>query len=220
MSSVVAVVGIKTNNVRLPGKNTRPLAGRPLYEHMWSTLKQCARIDRVLVDSSDPDILEAARRWDFDTFERDPSFNGPEVSGHDLIENVMPAIDEDIIGQIFVTTPLIRAETIDKAVALLQATETADCVLPVYQVFDRFWYRDQPVSHDPSTLVGTQYMDPLYREAGFYLFRREAFARERARVTERKTFIEVDPEECADVDTEMDFLYAEALIKGRDGQAD
>ena len=210
--SCVAVVGIKLNNVRLPGKNLRPLCGLPLYEHLWRTLKKCKRIDRILIDCSDLVILNAGIRFGFEVSQRDPDLNGPEVSGHDLIEALIPKIDEDIIVQIFVTTPLLSLETIDASILQLENSPDIDCVLPVYEVHDRFWYKDKPVSHDTKNLKGTQYMLPLYREAGFYIYRKTAFVKERARVTTKRSFMVVPPEECADIDSEANFLYAEALM--------
>ena len=157
-------------------------------------------------------ILDAARLWGFDPHARDPVLNGPSVSGHDLLDNLLPGIGEDIVMQIFVTTPLISAQSIDGAIEALLNTPDADSLIPCYPVYDRFWYKGAAVSHDPSSLVGTQYMSPLYREAGFYLFRRAAYEKERARVTRRRAFYDVPEAECVDIDQEIDFLYAEAVL--------
>ncbi len=210
----VAVVGIKTNNVRMPGKNTRPLGGVPLYAHVWRMLLETVRIDRVLVDSSDQAILASAVEHGFDTHARDPALNGPETSGHDLIRNLLPVIQEEIICQIFVTTPFIRAESVDGAIqALVDHWDTADSVVPVYPVYDRFWHNGNPVAHDPRSLVGTQFMAPLMRESGFYVFKTSAFAEEDCRVTARRLFIELSEQECVDIDTEIDFLRAESMLR-------
>lgn len=211
----VAVIGIKTNNVRLPGKNTRKLGGVPLYEHVWKTVKVCKNLQRIIIDSSDDAILSSAKQYGFDIHRRSPELNGPETSGHDLIQNVLPVINEEAICQIFVTTPFIKAASIDRAVTELEKQSSVDSIVPVYPVYDRFWCEGQPVSHDPSTLVGTQFMRPLFREAGFYLFRAQAFRNEGCRVTKRKAFVELTAEECIDIDTELDFITAEAMLHNK-----
>ena len=57
MNSAAIVIPIKTNNQRLPGKNTMLLNGRPLYDYAFQSVKQCKNIDSVFVDSSDDLIL-------------------------------------------------------------------------------------------------------------------------------------------------------------------
>jgi len=213
----VAIVGIKTNNVRLAGKNTRLLCGRPLYAYLWDTLGQCRHIDRVVVDSSNPAIRRLAAEWGFETHIRDAALDGPTTSGHDLIAALVGRIKEDAIVQAFVTTPLVTSTTIDRAVGTLRDNANVDSVVPVYALWDRFWYKGAPVAHDPTHLVGTQFMEPIYRETGFYVFRKAAFLREGCRVTARRMFITMPAEEAVDIDVEADFLYAQALLEARRG---
>jgi len=213
-----AIIPIKTNNQRLPGKNTKILADKPLYQYLFETVKKCRYLDEIYIDSSDKTILELAKRWEFKTIKRDASLNSPETSGYDLINNELRYInDVDIICQLFVTLPFLRSQTIDSAISLLKVNKSFDSILALYEMQDRFWYRKgndliRPVNHNPNELMGTQYMNPVYRESGFYVFRREAYMDERRRVT--RSFIEmlVDPNECVDIDTYEDFMFAEMMI--------
>ena len=101
----VVVIPIKTNNQRLPGKNTMMLGDKPLYQHLFDTVVKCDNIDKIYVDSSDEKILKIAESFGFDTFLRNVDLNGPETSGNDLIQNFLEEIDCDILGQFFVTCP-------------------------------------------------------------------------------------------------------------------
>ena len=53
---VVAVVPVKTNNERLPGKNTRPLGKIPLIQYCLDTLLQVEEISELYVYCSDDSI--------------------------------------------------------------------------------------------------------------------------------------------------------------------
>ena len=46
----------------LPGKNIRPLAGKPLIHYSIETAKQCSSIDEVFVSTDDTAIAEIARQ--------------------------------------------------------------------------------------------------------------------------------------------------------------
>jgi len=207
----IAVIPIKTNNQRLQGKNTMVLGEKPLYQHLFDTITSCHNIDEVYVDSSDKSILKIAKDFGLSTFLRDESLNGPATSGNDLIKNFLNQIDCDILGQFFVTTPFLTAKTIDRSFEILEENDHMDSCFGLYEVHDRFWIDNKPVNHEMKKLVGTQYMKPLKREAGFYVFRKRPFLKECSRITDSFCTFDVKPNECIDIDTIEDFLYAETI---------
>jgi N-acylneuraminate cytidylyltransferase len=208
----IIVIPIKTNNQRLPGKNTMGLAGRPLYEYIFSSVKETGI--ETYVDSSDEEILKIARKYNFNTIKRPVSLNSPETSGNDLINHAISKIevDEDyLFGQFFVTTPFIKSNTIKKSFNLLDNQKKYTSCFGTYEVFDRFWLGNEPVNHQPGKLVGTQYMKPLLRESGFYVFKKSSFLSEQSRITKQYTTFRVEDRECIDIDTIEDFVFAEAV---------
>jgi len=205
------VVPIKTNNQRLPGKNTMLLGDKPLYEHLFDTLKLCDI--EVYVDSSDNKILEISKQHGFKTIKRPTKLNSQETSGNDLINHALKHIDCDVLGQFFVTTPFLKNTTIKKSFSILENSHTSTSCFGLYPVYDRFWINNFPVNHTPGKLVGTQFMDPLMRESGFYVFRKKDFLSEQSRITKSFSTFLVDKNECIDIDTIEDFIYAEAIYK-------
>jgi CMP-N-acetylneuraminic acid synthetase len=211
---VVAIIPIKTNNQRLPGKNTRNLGSNPLFHYIFTTAKSLDFVDEVWVDSSDTRILESAKRYGFKCLERPTSLNSPETSGHDLLKYEIDKLnlgDRDIVVQLFATLPFIKKKTIDEAVNLVDSLPYTS-VLSLYPIENRFWYDDKPVGHDPKNLKGTQYERPVYCEAGSYTFEVGAFKKENSRITEDFIRQIVHPLECIDIDTEDDFRYAEMIL--------
>ena len=204
------VVPIKTNNQRLPGKNTMILGDMPLYAHLFKTLQKTTI--EVYVDSSDDEILKIAKQYNFKTIKRPVSLNTPETSGNDLINHALENIDCDILGQFFVTTPFLKIETIEKSFNLLESnSEKISSSFGLYPVYDRFWLNNKPVNHNYKNLVGTQYMNPLMRESGFYVFKKESFLNENSRITKDFITFEVNEKECIDIDTIEDFIYASEI---------
>ena len=209
---VAAVIPIKTNNVRLPGKNTRLLGTKPLYTYMFDTVQRCTDIDKIYIDSSDEQILSYAREYNFNTIKRPVELNSPETSGNDLLEFELETIEEDTIVQLFVTQPFLKHTTIDKAIQLFNDTPSATSVLALFKAYNRYWFEGAPVNHSPYRLYGTQHERPISCEAGFYIFDRTSFLEQKSRVTTLFTTFIADPIECTDIDTETDFRYAEALL--------
>jgi CMP-N-acetylneuraminic acid synthetase len=51
MTRNVAIVPMRHNSERVPGKNYRPLAGIPLYHHVVRMLSSVAGIDLIVIDT-------------------------------------------------------------------------------------------------------------------------------------------------------------------------
>jgi len=207
------IIPIKTNNQRLPGKNTMMLGDRPLYDYLFKTVKACKNVSEIFVDSSDEKILKIAEKEGFTAIRRPVWLNTPETSGNDLLSFESGFIDHPIICQCFVTMPFLRAKTIDKAISSLMGHEKKTSVFGVCKIENRFWHRGKPINHKFDELVGTQYVDPLFQESGFYAFRKDAFLKEGSRITRDHMMIDVDLSECVDIDTKYDFLYATAMLR-------
>lgn len=217
MTTSAIVIPIKTNNQRLPGKNTKILYDRPLYDYLFRSVRGCKKIDNIYVDSSSAEILDIANSYGFRTIKRPEILNSPETSGNDLLDFELQYIENDIICQVFVTLPFIDPATIDRCVSELMKDEEVGSILPLYEIHDRFWHFEEgvakPVNHDPSILIGTQYMKPALRECGFYVFKKNEFIKERKRITNQHKVLVFESSQFIDIDTEADFIHAEAIAK-------
>ncbi len=56
MSSIAALVPMRHHSQRVPGKNYRPLAGKPLYHYILETLLAVPEIGMIAVNT-DSDIV-------------------------------------------------------------------------------------------------------------------------------------------------------------------
>jgi len=62
MSSIAALVPMRHHSQRVPGKNYRPLAGRPLYQHIITTLLSVPEISTVVVDTDSEPVMDGLQR--------------------------------------------------------------------------------------------------------------------------------------------------------------
>jgi CMP-N-acetylneuraminic acid synthetase len=73
-----------------------------------------------------------------------------------------------------------------------------------------------PMNHDPSILLRTQDLPPVYEEnSNIYVFSAAQIAAGR-RMGERPLLFEIDPLEAVDIDEEADFTIAEMLHRDRE----
>jgi len=144
---------------RIPGKNYRPLLGKPLYAYILETLLTVPEIAQVVVDTDSPVIMEGLRK-DFPQVRviprpehlRDGHIPMNEVLWHDVHQVVA-----EVYLQTHSTNPLLRAETISRAIrTFYQVYPEYDSLFSVTRWQTRLWDAEgRPLNHDPDVLLRT-----------------------------------------------------------------
>lgn len=215
MRSIDVFIPLKGKSQRVPGKNMRPFAGRPLFHTILATLERADRIGRVYIDTDSEVIAESASGFESVTvLMRKPELLGHDVSVNWLIKDILqdhPDIQR--LAQTHCTNPLLSAGTIDAAVNAYLEDPESTSLFTVTRIQARLYDAEaRAINHNPDELLPTQDLDPIYLEnSNLYIFERDAFFEEDARITSRAMMWEMDPYEAIDIDEEHDFRMAEAL---------
>lgn len=212
---VVAIVPMRHDSERVPGKNYRPLGGRPLFHHIVETLLASPRVSTVVIDT-DSDLIRdsaAAAFPDIEVVERPPHLRDGMISMNDVLLHDVGRLDFDLYLQTHSTNPLLRSATVTDAIDRLLAGPDSDSLFGVTRLQTRLWGANgQPMNHDRSVLLRTQDLPPVYEENScLYLFSRESLERHGDRIGERPLLFEIPREEAWDIDEEVDFRVVEAL---------
>jgi CMP-N-acetylneuraminic acid synthetase len=209
---------MRHNSERIPGKNYRTIAGRPLYHHIIRTLLACPAIDEVAIDTDSATILQDAAGAfpEVRLIERPEALRGGEVPMNAILMHDTSVIDADFYLQTHSTNPLLRTETVSRAIdALLSAWPGRDSLFAVTPLQRRLWWSDgRAVNHDPSVLLRTQDLAPVFEEnSNLYIFTRQSLVRCRNRIGERPLLFRIDRQEAWDIDEELDFTIAQFLLE-------
>lgn len=219
MTRVVALVPMRHSSERVPGKNYRDLAGRPLYAHVISTLLASGVVDQVVVDTDSPTVTEgmATAFPEVLVLERPEHLRAGEVPMNDVILHDIGQVEADLYLQTHTTNPLLRPETVRAAVEAFTGSAEHDSLFTVTPLHTRLWTETgQPMNHDPKVLLRTQDLPPVYEEnSNMYLFPGDLVRSTGSRIGSRPLLYPVPAEEAWDVDEEIDWLVVEALLARR-----
>jgi len=210
---------MKGNSQRVPGKNLKNIAGRPLFHWILDTLLSARRVDEVMVDTDSDDIEEAvvATFSDVTIHRRPVEWHGDEVPMHDIVTDVAGDTDQEHILQCRSTNPLLAPSTVDRAIARYLEPGDHDSLMSVTPLQSRFYFMDgRPVNHDPSVLVRTQDLDPIYEEnSNIYIAPVNQIRQTGLRIGKSPFLFPIDAAEAVDIDVELDFRIAEFLLEDR-----
>lgn len=220
MPRIFALVPMRHHSQRVPGKNYRLMAGKPLYQYIIETLLAVPEITGILVDTDSEPVMDGLRR-DFPqvrVVERPAHLRADTIPMNEILLYDTSLVEADFYLQTHSTNPLLRPETIARAIQTFLANYPAhDSLFSVTRLQTRLYdQHGHALNHDPNILLQTQDLPPVYEENScIYLFTRENLARRRNRIGDRPLMFEIDPAEAWDIDEELDFAITEFLLQRR-----
>jgi CMP-N-acetylneuraminic acid synthetase len=214
---------MRHSSERVPGKNYRDFAGKPLYQHVVESLLACPAIHQVVIDTDSPVILEdAARKFPQVTLmERPEHLRAGDIPMNDVLLNTIRQLDADFFLQTHSTNPLLSPESIRKGVAIfLKNYPIYDSLFTVTRLQTRLWDElARAVNHNPNILLRTQDLPPIYEENScLYIFSKAILERKHNRIGDRPYLLEISKEEAQDIDVEIEFRIAEFLYKAKNNE--
>ncbi len=215
---IVALVPMRHHSQRVPGKNYRPVGGKPLYAYILTTLLRCPEISQIVVDT-DSEIIQKGLSENFPQvlcLERPPHLRGDMVPMNEILAFDTTQVDADFYLQTHSTNPLLEPATISRAIqTFLAHYPTYDSLFSVTRLQTRLWDAlGRAINHNPAILLQTQDLPPTFEENScIYLFTREHLLNRRNRIGERPLMFEISPSEAWDIDEELDFEIVEFLMQ-------
>ena len=218
MTQTLAVVPMRHNSERVPGKNYRPLNGIPLYHHVIRTLSAVPEIDAIVIDTDSDFIIEdcASHFPHVRVLLRPENLRDGNIAMNDVLLNTLDQVDADIVLQTHSTNPFLKASTVSAALKLFnQPGSEFDSVFSVTRLQARLWdAATEPVNHDPAVLLRTQDLAPLFIENScFFIFTPQLLRDRGNRIGVNPLMFEMAPLEAVDIDVEEDFTLAIAIAE-------
>lgn len=218
---LVALMPMRHSSERIPGKNYRPFGdGRPLFQHMLDTLLACPQIDKVVIDTDSPVIMEQCQEKypDVVLLERPEHLRDGGIAMNDVLLHDINQVDSEFYLQTHSTNPLLSLETMQAAIETFFANYPMyDSLFTVTKVQTRFWDPlARAINHNPNILLRTQDLPPFYEENScLYIFEKKTLVERHNRIGNRPYMFEMDPFEAQDIDEEINFQVAEAIFRAR-----
>ena len=221
MVNLVALVPMRHHSQRVPGKNYRILAGKPLFHHILETLLAVPEVDRIVVDT-DSDLVMDGLGADFPQvtiINRPESLRADNVSMNDILLYDTQQIRANFYLQTHSTNPLLKPETVSRAVQALMTHYPSrhDSLFSVTRLQTRLYDElGRAINHDPEVLIQTQDLPPVYEENScLYIFTRENLLQRHHRIGEKPIMFEINIDEAWDIDEELDFAITDFLLRRR-----
>jgi len=226
---IIAVIHARGGSKRIPLKNIKPLAGKPLVTYIIRAALETKTIKRVIVSSDHPEIIKISRACGAEVPFVRPKQISEDVPSELVTQHAVTYLEEkekypvDIAVTLQPTTPFCRPQDIDGCVNLILNSD-ADSAISVSEIHERpewmFYLDEKSYAHNfmGKTLSGdigvSQTLPKLYiPNGGIYATRRSALFEQNALICKKNKLWIMPRELSLDIDEPIDFLIAEVVAK-------
>ena len=228
--SAIGLITARGGSKGLPGKNLRPLCGRPLVG--WTTLRarESRLLDCVVLSTDSPEIAAVGRAEGVEVpFMRPAELATDTAASLSVVDHALEFYSRergqqfDYIVLLEPTCPLRREDDIDGMLAqLIDHADFFDSIISIGKVVQlhpagvkrRDGYRLVPFMPElPQNLRRQDYEPAYYPFGAIYIVSTPAYQRERTFYTARCTYFELERYQCYDIDDLYDFMCVEAVMK-------
>jgi CMP-N-acetylneuraminic acid synthetase len=217
MPNIAALVPMRHHSQRVPGKNYRALAGKPLFHYIIETLQVIPEIGKVIVDTDSEPVMESLHRNfpEVIVINRPENLRADDISMNEILKHDTSQVQADFYLQTHSTNPLLEPGTVAHAIqAFFSNYPSCDSLFSVTRLRTRLYDQyGHALNHDPAVLIQTQDLPPVYEENScLYIFTRENLLKRNHRIGEHPFMFEIDAQEAWDIDEELDFAVCEFLM--------
>jgi len=233
-TEILAIIPARGGSKGVPRKCLKDLAGKPLIAYTIEAALDSNLVTRVVVTTDDTEIAEVARNFGAEVPFLRPSFLAEDTTP--TFPVVAHAVNflmteqgykPDLLVLLQPTSPLRQATHIDEAITQLLVSG-ADSVVSICNAKDHpYWLKELQgdrvcdfLKAKPLVLRRQDLPQVYILNGAIYISRTDVIVNRQCLLGEDTRGYIMDEEHSVDIDTPLDFLLAEALIKERMKVAD
>jgi N-acylneuraminate cytidylyltransferase len=222
---ITAIIPARGGSKGVPKKNIRHLDGKPLIHHTIDAAKMSRYIDHIIVSTDDDEIASVAATGGITIIKRPEELAGdksPTIDAilHALEECARKEVHPDVVVLLQPTSPLRSVADIDEAIGLYLEGDCESVISVTESAHPPYW----------NMIIDGGYLQPLYDQevlkkrrqdlpqtylpnGAIYIASHEVLKQYRSFYTPKTKPYYMSPENSLDIDTEIDFLVADSIIK-------
>jgi len=225
-STVLGLIPARGGSKEIPGKNLRKLAGKPLIEWAIEAALASNFIDRLVVSSDNPEIIQTATLAGCEApFVRPAELATDTARSIDVAHHAMDSVDGkfEFLVLIQPTSPLVSPGDIDGCLLRCSDHNAQACVTvskvhpsPAWMFYMEPAFNLNPLLVDAKMPSRRQDSPQVFALNGaVYAAHCEWLSKQDSFVGSQTRGYEMPASRSLDIDSELDFTLAEALINGK-----
>ena len=215
---ILAVIPARGGSKGIRRKNLRLLNNKPLIYYQIKNAIESKYITDIVITSEDDEILNYVSKFPVSLRKRPEELSGDSITLDPVIYDAVNYMEKerqkyDIVITLQPTSPLLKTETLDNAIKKF-IEENNDTTIPVVDATHLCWIeKDNSIIPEYKERLNRQWLPKKYKETGAFLITKREFVKENSRFGDNVKIFVMNEYEGIDIDTPLDWLIAESLMK-------
>ena len=219
---ILAVIPARGGSKGIPRKNVRLMNNRPLIYYAIHNAQTCAAITDVAVSTDDCEVESIAQMYGAEVVLLGEALSSDAVTLDPVVYDAVKQMEArhactyDAVITLQPTSPLLSAETLDRAICAFLADSDSDTYISVINAPHLSWSKNES-GYFPlyKERLNRQQLPPNFLETGAFFLTRRRFVRENSRMGEHISVFEVPANEAVDIDTIQDWIVCEQMLQAK-----
>ncbi|MEG9329194.1 acylneuraminate cytidylyltransferase family protein [Salinimicrobium catena] len=225
---ILGLIPARGGSKGIPGKNIKPLRGKPLLQYTIEAAKRSNLLYRIVLSSDDEEIMATARKLGLEApFQRPVELAGDSSSSLEAVKHALRSFLEygekyDAVCLLQPTSPLRREGLIDEAIEKFCSGDF-DSVMTVREVpaeYNPHWVFEEKdrglkiATGETEIITRRQDLPKAYhRDGGIYLTKAEVLLEQDSLYGKNIGFVDTTGDPYVNIDTPQDWEEAEKLLQ-------
>ena len=211
---ITAVIPVRKNSQRVKNKNLRKFGQKNLLYYKIQQLKRIKSIDKIVVNTDSEKAIKISKELGIDYWRREKFYASSACKNSDFWKHIGQTTDGEYVLFVNCTSPLIKDRTIKNIITFFKNNKKKYDSVNTASNLKQFMYKNnRPFNFDPSKAPNSQNLpDILSLSFGVSLLSRLNMIKNKSIIGRRPYLYRLDELESVDIDTEIDFKFAEFLF--------
>lgn len=203
---ILAVIPARGGSKGVPGKNIKPIAGKPLLAWTIEHALAAKTVDRVVVSTEDPKIAAVAREWGAEVLDRPKRLATDRADTLPVLQHALKTCPADVLVVLQCTSPIRSKGLVDRCVGkfLREKVDSLGTVFP-----------DRSYEYGVEMPRRQEIRPRLVDNGNVYVNRADLILKKGDRYGKRIAILEISREESFEIDEPFDFWLCEKMLLER-----
>ncbi len=216
-NNLVAVVTVRKGSQRVKNKNFKPFASKNLLIHKINVLKKLKNLDEIIINTDSLQAIKIAKKMKVNFFKRDKYYASSTCSNSEFWSNIAKNTNSKYIMFTHCTNPLVTEKTYRNFINVFKKNQTRfDSFNTVSDVKEFLFLKNKPINFNPVKTPNSQDLPEIFKlNFAINIILTKQMYKTKTLVGKKPYFFKLDQIEGYDINTPLEFSFAEHLFKNK-----
>lgn len=217
---IIAMIPARMGSKRIPHKNIRYLADKPLIYYPIDLAMQANCFDSIWINTESEQLGKIAVERGIQFHKRPEELASDTATNRDFMYEFLKTHECDYVVMINPTSPLLSLDTLLSFVDFVKNNEF-DTIMSVVSYKSEAYYKNEPINFDLSEKINSQFLEPVDVTAwALTAWKRDSFINNQDNGINpvfggKIGLFSIPKDECCDLDTPEDWNIAEGFVMSK-----